>query len=71
MGVQHYFNVIKLRMTDDFKSETCDRIGVRVLDRLLRDNPFTYLSVQCIAFVHNPFTYLSDTDGQEVGERFT
>ena len=42
-GVQHYFNVIKLRMTDDFKSETCDRIGVRVLDRLLRDNPFTYL----------------------------
>ena len=45
--------------------------AVRVLDRLLRDNPFTYLSVQCIAFVHNPFTYLSDTDGQEVGERFT
>ena len=45
-GVQHYFNVIKLRMTDDFKSETCDRIGVRVLDRLLRDNPFTYLPSQ-------------------------
>ena len=45
--------------------------AVRVLNRLLRDNPFTYLSVQCIAFVHNPFTYLSDTDGQEVGERFT
>ena len=45
--------------------------AVRVLNRLLRDNPFTYLSVQCIVFVHNPFTYLSDTDGQEVGERFT
>ena len=29
---------------------------LRVLNRLLRDNPFTYLS---------------DTDGQVVGERFT
>ena len=48
MSVQHYFNVIKLRMTDDFKSETCDRIGVRVLDRLLRDNPFTYLPSQTV-----------------------